>query len=139
MGLFFFDSGNKCTPTHDQNDVMKERSEEIRFPRRQFLANLLFAGGMVTLSSLQAAQAQQSPTDGWTLPDLNTPSPQPTPRPKPKTPKPTPPLPGKPRPPIPPPTAGVPLPPSNPRGRVVLPGEVQPPPPKQDCPPPKRQ
>ena len=106
---------------------MTERSEEIRLPRRQFLANLLFAGGMVTLSGLQSAQAQQNPTDGWTLPDLNSPNPEPTPRPKPKPkpkkPEPHPPLPGRPKPPPPPPTAGVPLPP----GKYQIP----PPPPQR--------
>lgn len=120
----------------NENDLPK--ASEIRWQRRQFLANLLFAGGVVSLAGLQSAQAQTNPTDGWTLPDLNTPSPRQTPKPPPKPPKPPrPPLPGKPIPPQ-PPTAGVPLPP-NPRGRVVLPGDVVcPPPPGSTTPPQKR-
>lgn len=70
-----------------------------RLKRRQFLANLLFAGGALTLGGLQSAQAQEDPTEGWSLPDLQDP---------PKDDKP----PGNPPPPQPPPppTAGVPLP-----------------------------
>ncbi len=126
--------GNKSTKRATKKDVMDNQPSEIRLPRRQFIANLLFAGSVVTLAGLQSAEAQQNPTDGWTLPDLNKPSsgptPKPTPRPKPpKPPRPLPP--GKPRFPA-PPTAGLPVPPS-PRGRVVLPGDVSPP-----QPPPRR-
>ena len=90
-------------------------SSGYRLKRRKFLANLLFAGGALSLSGLQAAQAQQNPTDGWTLPDLNQSDPKPTPTPPP------PPVRGEPIPqPQPPPTPGRPAPPP-PRGKVVLP------------------
>jgi hypothetical protein len=36
--------------------------------RRQFLANLLFAGGALTFASLQGAAAQLPIEDGWVLP-----------------------------------------------------------------------
>ena len=36
--------------------------------RRQFLANLLFAGGALTFASLQGAAAQVPIEDGWVLP-----------------------------------------------------------------------
>jgi hypothetical protein len=91
-----------------------------RMKRRTFLANLLFAGG-ITLAGLQRAQADEHPTDGWTLPDLNTKQPRPTP-----TPPPEPPLPPKPPNPPQPPTAGVPLPPG-----IALPPQPDPPPPSK--------
>lgn len=77
-----------------------DKEPDLRAPRlrrRQFLANLLFAGGALTLGSLQSAQAMEEPKDGWTLPDLAD-------KPEDKTPTPTPPRPPQ------PPTAGVPLP-----------------------------
>ena len=113
---------------------MKDKdSNPFRLRRRQFLANLLFAGGMVTLAGLQQAQAQQDPTDGWTLPDLNTP---PTgPAPPPRRGDPAPPAPPSPPPrPVPP---GKMIPP-NPRGRVVTPpdGDFGPPKPGEVSAPP---
>ena len=86
-------------------------SQGYRLKRRQFLANLLFAGGALSLAGLQGAQAAEHPADGWTMPDLNKPDPKPSP-----TPPPQPPILGRRVPPKPPevppqpPTAGVPIP-----------------------------
>lgn len=99
----------------------KRNTKETRMQRRQFLANLLFAGGALTLAGLQGAQAAEHPTDGWTLPELGQTDPRPTPTPPPQ-PQPQPqPLPaGKPAPPV-------------VMGRFVTPrGDVAP-----TCPPPK--
>lgn len=99
---------------------MKKKS----LKRRQFLANLLFAGGLLSVGGLQEASAQKKdPKDeGWVLPKdlMDSPDPKPTETPHP-------PLPGKPIPPQPPgadkppqlegdvapPTAGVPIPPEH--------------------------
>ena len=101
-----------------------------RMQRRQFLANLLFAGGALTLAGLQSAEAAEAPTDGWTLPDLSQNDPKPSPTPPPQQP---------PKPPPQPPTAGVPVPaggvrpappPPQPKGAVAPPREGDPAPPK---------
>ena len=95
----------------------KSNINESRRTRRQFLANLLFAGGALTLSGQQGAQAAEHPTDGWKLPDLGQSDPRPSPTPPPP-PQPLPP--GKPAPPV-------------VMGRFVTPrGDVTP-----TCPPPK--
>lgn len=113
----------------------RNRTTEIpmthRMKRRHFLANLLFAGGAITLAGLQSAEAAEGPTDGWTLPDLSQNDPKPSPTPPPEPPQP-------PRPPQ-PPTAGVPVPagglkppppPPRPKGNVAPPQEGDPAPPK---------
>jgi hypothetical protein len=105
-------------------------SQGYRLKRRQFLANLLFAGGALSLAGLQGAQAAEHPSDGWTLPDLNKPDPKPSPTPPP----PQPPIrglriPPKPLQPPQPPTAGVPVPVPPPQPGDVPPckGNVVPP------------
>jgi hypothetical protein len=58
-----------------------------KLPRREFLANLLFAGGALTVTALQKEYGlvarreadnkpadQKDPRDGWELPDEGTPS-----------------------------------------------------------------
>jgi hypothetical protein len=110
----------------------RDRSHGQRMQRRQFLANLLFAGGALTLAGLRSAQAAEHPTDGWTLPDLNAPDPKPSPSPTPEPP----PILGEPSPP--PPLMGKPLPPApHPRGKVRIPeGEYGPPKPGEAVAPP---
>lgn len=116
-------------------------SQSPRMRRRQFLANLLFAGGALTFAGLQAAQAEEHPTDGWTLPDLSQtdPKPSPTPAPTPRG-EPTPPPQPQGSPPPNPPLPGKPAPPP-PRGKVVLPpdGDYCPPKPGEAVAPPPRQ
>lgn len=134
--------------TRDGDCKMKDETTPTtngyRLKRRQFLANLLFAGGALSLSGLQAAHAQQNPTDGWTLPDLSQSDPKPTPTPPPTRGEPIPqppppPPPGTSTPP--PPTPDRPAPPP-PRGKVVLPpkGDYSPPKPGETVapPPPKK-
>lgn len=120
----------------------EQPSRGSRIKRRQFLANLLFAGGVLTLAGLQSAQAAEHPTDGWTLPDLSQTDPKASPTPPaeppvrgryvpapPKTPEP--PTAGVPIP-TPPPPGGI-TPPPPPKGAVVAPPlEGDPAPPKPE-------
>lgn len=91
---------------------MNEKSSSKKLPRREFLANLLFAGTALSVAGLQTEYdlvARKDPkeegwklpedwkkseqTDGWELPDdllenSNQPEPPPHPRPKPPPPQP---------------------------------------------------
>jgi hypothetical protein len=116
-----------------------EAKAEKRLPRRQFLANILFTGGALTVVALQSEYGLADPSkpkdkgrelpkgkpqakDGWDLPDdlMDSPNPPPNPSPTPPPPPPQgamrpPQTRGRvkpPDPPPPPPTAGVPLPPN---------------------------
>lgn len=84
---------------------MENKPMQKKLRRREFIANLLFAGGALSLVTLQGKIAANDPEDeGWQLPpDWNNPQPQKTPRPRPtRTPEPivrgrvAPPLAGKP-------------------------------------------
>lgn len=74
-----------------------------RLKRREFIANILFAGGALSLASLDGVVAGPI-EDGWELPDdwKNSAPPPKRPKPRPKPPKPRPPVDGGVRPPRPP-------------------------------------
>lgn len=101
--------------------------------RRQFLANLLFAGGAVSVAGIQAsfAEGQRPVEEGWDLPDdllEPTDPPKPPPQPQPRPPRPDP-----------QPDGGMRVP--QPRGEVQPPklqGSVMVPPPTGEGPTPRK-
>jgi hypothetical protein len=108
-------------------DKDNPNNPKSRLPRREFLANLLFAGGILSVTALQSEygvvasagpkdegwelpedKRKDPPADGWELPDDLLDSPKPP----------------SPKPPVPPEIMGRRRPPE-------LKGEVKPPPPRQ--------